>query len=191
VLPTLGKFSYNIQRTEYSHPANEQEAIEALVGIGRLYPAYIGDNPQVLYCPSRKRDFTFDGDWGWATQWPLHTPPNDAPDGGTINCSYIYLWDTEPDTTIKLNKLKNRALTVDLFQNGYGQNGHKTAYNISYFDGSVKCFMDPEMYVIEWSLTLHDSAGSGVGSNHPSYQLWWNVFSDYYFSAKPELPDLP
>jgi len=183
MVPTRADSAYRLQKGDVI-PKNEEEAKSFLVGIGKLYPDYIGNSPEILNCPSCRADssLSIDGPYGWNNNWPVPADTSATYYAG-ITCSYFYLWSTAKNTTVKLTKLKNQALTCDAIADGAVSNGHQTVFNISYFDGSAKVYRDPDKYVLETIM--------GHGSNDPIIGQWWEVFCQYYLDPDPEQPEMP
>ena len=168
LLPIRSTFSYSLS-PDNKLPRNEAQAIEYLTGLGKLYPSYI-PSPQVFYCPSLKTkesiNVQFDGPYGWQKNFPLHTT------GGNngINCSYIYLFDSTFQKSIRLTDISTEALSSDFFPLGFGDICHLTGYNIAYGDGHGAWFPDKDRQIAR-------STGS-VGSNDQINRLWWQRFSE-------------
>src|SRR5260370_1064641 len=55
--------------------------------------------------------------------------------------------DWSPQTA-KLNILGRRAIVYDFFALGFGENVHRTAYNVLYGDGSVKAYRDRNQVIL-------------------------------------------
>ena len=52
-----------------------------------------------------------------------------------INCSYIYLFDSDFQNSKRLGELSNEALSSDFSPLGFGDFCHLTGYNVAYGDG--------------------------------------------------------
>jgi prepilin-type N-terminal cleavage/methylation domain-containing protein/prepilin-type processing-associated H-X9-DG protein len=164
-LPVRSVFAYALS-PDNKVPRNDQEAVDFLTGLGKLYPNYIRET-RVFYCPSLKfPNLTYDGPYGWKKNFPRHTT------GGVngINNSYVYLLVPELlDKTTNLVQLGMAALSSDFFMLGAGDLGHRVGYNVAYADGHAKFYNDRSREIAR--------SNSGVGSNDPINYDWWRHFT--------------
>jgi prepilin-type N-terminal cleavage/methylation domain-containing protein/prepilin-type processing-associated H-X9-DG protein len=164
-LPIRSVFAYALS-PDNKVPRNEQQAVEYLTGLGRLYPNYLRET-RVFYCPSLKFDnLSYDGPYGWKKNFPVHTT------GGVngINNSYVYLLVPELlEKATNLVQLNTGALSTDFFMLGAGDLGHRVGYNVAYGDGHAKFYNDRSREIAR--------SNSAVGSNDPINYDWWRHFS--------------
>ena len=118
-IPIRSAFAYALS-PDNQVPKTDQQAIDYLTGLGKLYPNYISE-PRIFYCPSMKfENLTYEGPYGWKKNFPLHTT------GGVngINNSYVYLLIPELlDKSTNLVALGSSAVSVDFFMLGAGEIG--------------------------------------------------------------------
>jgi prepilin-type N-terminal cleavage/methylation domain-containing protein len=164
-LPIRSLFAYALS-PDGQVPRNEQQAVEYLTGLGKLYPTYIRE-PKVFYCPSMKyENLTYDGPYGWKKNFPQHTT------GGVngINNSYVYLLIPElVEKATNLVELNTGAVSTDFFMMGMGDEGHRLGYTVAYGDGHASFYNDRSREIAR--------SNSGVGSNDPINYDWWRHFS--------------
>jgi prepilin-type N-terminal cleavage/methylation domain-containing protein/prepilin-type processing-associated H-X9-DG protein len=164
-LPIRSLFAYSLS-SDNMVPRNDQQAVDYLTGLGKLYPSYIRD-PRIFYCPSLQfSSLAFDGPYGWQKNFPQHTT------GGAngINNSYVYLLVPYLiDKTTNLVQLNMSALSTDFFMLGGGDLGHKTGYNVAYGDGHARFYRDPTREIARSNIS--------VGSNDQINYDWWLHFS--------------
>jgi prepilin-type N-terminal cleavage/methylation domain-containing protein len=168
LLPIRSIFSYSLS-PDNKIPRSEKQAKEFLTGLGKLYSSYI-PSPRVFYCPSLRTkesiNLHYDGPYGWQKNYPLHTT------GGSngINCSYIYLFDSDFQNSKRLSELSSQALSSDFFPLGFGDFCHLTGYNIAYGDGHGAWYLDKGREIARTTRS--------VGSNDPINRLWWQRFAE-------------
>ena len=168
LLPIRSVFSYSLS-PDNKIPRSEKQAKEFLTGLGKLYSSYI-PSPMVFSCPSLRTkesiNVHYDGPYGWKNNFPLHTT------GGSngINCSYIYLFDSDFQNSKRLGELSNEALSSDFFPLGFGDFCHLTGYNVAYGDGHGAWYLDKRREIAR-------TTGS-VGSHDPINRLWWQRFAE-------------
>lgn len=163
-LPTRSVFAYSLS-PDNQLPRNDQQALDYLTGLGRLYPGYIRE-PKVFYCPSMtEKNLAYDGAYGWQKNFPQHTT------GGAngINNSYVYMLVPEFERPTNLVQLNLGALSADFYLLGMGDVCHKSGYNVAYGDGHAGWYNDRSRQIAR--------SNSGVGSNDPINYDWWRHFS--------------
>jgi len=151
-------------------PKTEQEAVEALTGLGRLYRQYI-PAPRIFYCPSlQMKELLYDGPYGWQQNFPVHTTGGD----NGINNSYVYLFLGDLSKPTKLANLRQGpqdygALSTDVYLFGAGDICHKTGYNVAYGDGSAAWYQDKARLV--------SRSNAAMGSYNSVNESWWRYMS--------------
>ncbi len=174
-LPIRSVFAYSLS-PDNQVPRNEQQAVDFLTGLGRLYPNYIRET-KVFYCPSMKfESLSYEGPYGWKKNFPQHTT------GGVngINNSYVYLLIADGfEKATNLVELNSGAVSTDFYLLGMGDVGHRVGYNVAHGDGHAEFYNDRAREVAR--------SNSGVGSNDPINYDWWQRFS-LGLSPKAPLP---
>jgi prepilin-type N-terminal cleavage/methylation domain-containing protein len=168
-LPVRSVFVYALSPDNVL-PKNEQEAIDVLTGLGKLYRQYI-PAPLVFYCSSlQMKELMYDGAYGWQKNFPLHTT------GGNngINNSYVFLLSGSLTVPTKLTNLRKGAqdlgaLSTDVYLFGAGDICHKTGYNVAYGDGSGDWWKDKGRMVAR--------SNAALGSDNSVNQNWWRYMS--------------
>ena len=164
-IPARGTYTYKVQ-LHGIRPTDEVHATSLLVGLGKLYPDYIG-NGNILYCPSNTA-LGYDNMYGWKRNFPIHSEADIDNEFG-INISYIYLYSTPAFERRKISALEHKAVFVDFYSLGFGEYCHVDGYNVGFSDGSVSWYPDPDGYVV--------STTKDFGSNANVNYRWWVVFS--------------
>jgi len=165
-LPDRSAFCYQLSENTGTLPQNTATAIEALTGMGKLYPSYVSQ-PLSFYCPSMMLlNLTYGGPYGWKNNFPRHST------GGLngIDNSYVYLFKGYSATgPTKLMILGMAALSSDVFPLGAGFLCHRSGYNVAYGDGSASWYSDRSMVIAR--------STASVDSNDPINADWWDDFS--------------
>jgi prepilin-type N-terminal cleavage/methylation domain-containing protein len=177
-LPAPSQYDYQLQAPN-AIPTDTTSAIAAMTGLGKLYPTY-NPNPMVFYCPAQQAfDATYDCDYGWQKNFPIHKGPAGA--SAPINCGYLYLLDatlSAAGTTgvlypygnpIKLMRLKQRVLCADIYLDSEGLQCHQTGYNLAHGDSHASWYRDPGRVVA--------TSNQGLFSFDPINLQWWNRMS--------------
>jgi prepilin-type N-terminal cleavage/methylation domain-containing protein len=168
-LPVRSVFVYALSPDNVL-PKTEQEAIDALTGLGKLYRQYI-PAPLIFYCQSLQMpELKYDGQYGWQKNFPIHTT------GGNngIDNSYVYLYPGDLSIPTKLANLRQGAqdygaLSTDVYLFGAGDIGHKTGYNVAYGDGSGDWYKDKSRLI--------SRSNAALGSYNSVNQTWWRYLS--------------
>jgi len=166
-IPSRGTYAYKVQQHD-TKPLDELQARSLLIGLGKLYPDYIG-NGNILYCPSNTA-LGYDNIYGWKRNYPIHSE-FDIDNQYGINISYIYLYSTPAFKRRKISSLEHKAVFADFYPLGYGEYCHVEGYNIGFSDGSARWYPDPDSYVV--------STTKDFGSNSNVNYRWWIVFSKF------------
>jgi prepilin-type N-terminal cleavage/methylation domain-containing protein len=177
-LPPTSQFDYQLQAQNVV-PTDTASAIADLTGMGKLYPAYVA-NPMVFYCPSlRAFDATYDGSYGWQTNFPIHHNP--AGNYNPIDGGYLYLLDATLSAAgvtgvlypygnpPSLLQLKQRVLASDIYLDAEGDMCHRTGYNLAHGDGHASWYKDPSRIIPRSNL--------GLASTDPVNLAWWDRMS--------------
>jgi prepilin-type N-terminal cleavage/methylation domain-containing protein/prepilin-type processing-associated H-X9-DG protein len=177
-LPPTSPYVYQIQKENVT-PTDLNSALADLTGMGLVFPAYM-PNPMCFYCPSQTAfDATYNGDYGWAINWPIHHNPNGA--YISIDSGYIYLMDgyNRLATTAtglypygnppSILEVKMRAVASDIYLDSEGDTGHRTGYNVAYGDGHASWYADEHRLVARSNL--------GLESGDPVNYEWWDLMS--------------
>ena len=161
------------------------DAMDGLIGIGLLYPAYISD-AHVFYCPEislQRYDGLYDP-WsydrpvnGWGSAWSPGDPPSTL-----ILAGYLY-GGCNPSLTpdgYRREVFVNRAIVTDVYTIGWNPSAHGTSvYMPNSFaglvdgvdvlkgDGSVFLYEDPDL-VDQWPIS------SGTWPQ----VYWWDKFTN-------------